>query len=316
MSCKNDFLLTFVGMLPNRLITLFALLSVAFSFSVRAQTEADVNVSQGGYGMVRTNITTGYDHNWGKITNSYATRVSYEFLRNSRFTLTANARYASVETDFDASDFSGGYSPQAIGLNGTHMIGQAGFTGMYRTTLFGRPFMAMAMLNSEWGQGGFARISGIAMGLIMLRANRDTQFGIGPLALLNSTSKIPAFLVFMYRHRINEKWLINLYGGMLGIDYTPTRHNLFSAGADVDVKAFYFRPHDPTLPSKCRFTYTTVRPSLRYRRTLARHLYLDIQGGVAVRMSCRVNGVTGTKEYIRCHQKAAPFLHIGASYSL
>lgn len=300
----------------KRLAALFSVTFLLTALNAWGQTQSDVSISEGGYGMVKTNITTSYDHRWGDIQDGFSARVSYEFFRNRKFTLTANARYSSVETSFSAADLTEGFNPDEIDLNGTHLMGQVGVTSTFRTRVAGKPIMGMAMVNSEWGDGGFARISGIAMGLVMLRANRNTQFGIGPIVLVNSCSKIPAFLVFMYRHRFNEKWLINLYGGMMGVDYTPSRDDLLSLGADVDVKAFYFRPHSAELPGRCRFTSTSFRPMVKYRRRLGTNLYFDIQAGAVIKMSCRVNGTTGSTEYLECRQKAAPFIQAGVSYSL
>ncbi len=292
--------------------------AVAFLYSIAclAQTQSDVNVSEGGYGMVKTNISVSADHTWGAVRDGFGARVSYEAYKNQFFTLSANARYNSVKVDFDEGDLSDGYSPEDLGMNDVHIMAQLGATATVRTELFGKPLMGVAMLNTEWGVGGFERISGIVMGMIMLRANKNTQFGIGPLVMVNTTSKIPAFLVFMYRHRFNEKLALNLYGGMLGLDYNLNKNNIFSIGADIDVKGFYFKPRHEDLPKVCRFTYTSFRPTVKYRLRLGQNFYLDAQGGVAIKMSCRVNGKNGTKEYMDCNQKPAPFLQAGISYSL
>ena len=281
-----------------------------------AQTQTDVNVSEGGYGLVKTNLNMSYDHGFGAIQDGFSARVSYEFFRNKKFTVTANARYSSSEVFFGDSDLSDGYHPTEINLNGTHLMGQVGFTSTFKTKLLNRHIMAMAMINSEWSEGGFARVSGIAMGLVMLRANRDTQFGIGPMVMVNTCSKLPAFLVFMYRHRFNDKWLINLYGGMFGVDYNPSKDDLISMGADIDVKAFYFKPYVSGLPEKCRFTSTSFRPMIKYRRRLKQNLYFDFQSGISIKMACRVNGVSNSTELINCTQRTFPFLQAGVSFSL
>lgn len=57
-----------------------------------AQSEADVNVSEGGYGMVKTNIHVGVDHAWGSVSDGFAARVSYEAYRNGWLTVSANMR--------------------------------------------------------------------------------------------------------------------------------------------------------------------------------------------------------------------------------
>ena len=294
----------------------FTILSILTFWKCWAQTQSDVNVSEGGYGMVKTNIGMSYDHGFDNLKNGFSSRISYEFISRRKFTLSANARYTSSQISFSESELSNKFNPETIDLNGTHVMGQVGVTASYRGKLFNKPLMTIALLNSEWGRDGFARVSGIAMGLIMLRANRDTQFGIGPLVLLNSTSKIPAFPVFIYRHHFNDKWAVNLYGGLFGFQYNPTKNNLISMGADINVKAFYFMPHNNLLPQKCRFTSTSIRPMVKYRRRLLPHLYVDAQAGIAVKMSCRVNGVYGRTEYFKCHQKTSPFIQIGASYAL
>lgn len=286
------------------------------AISARAQTQSDVNVSEGGYGMVKTNITVNADHTWGSVSDGFGARVSYEAFKNKWLTVSANAKYNSVKVNFDEADLSEPLSPDDINLNDIHIMAQLGATATARTKIFGRPFMGIAMLNTDWGTGGFERISATMMGMFMLKASKSTQFGIGPLVMINTTSKIPAFLVFIYRHRFNQKLALNLYGGMFGLDYNPNKDNLLTVGADIDVKGFYFRPGHENLPKVCRFTYTSFRPMVKYRLRLKQNFYFDIQGGVALSMSCRVNGKNGTKEYFECHQKAAPFIQGGISYSL
>lgn len=295
---------------------LFVIITFLFALTLSAQTESDVDMSRGGYGIIKTNMAVSYDQGWGAIQDGFAARVSYEFMRTKKWTVTANAHYTSAEVSFDADDLDNGFKPNEINLNGTHLFGQIGATTTFKTHVFGKLFMAMSMINSEWSQGGFARVSGIAMGLLMLRSNRNTQFGLGPMVMANTCSKLPAFLIFMYRHRFNEKWLLNLYGGMFGMDYNPNKRNLISIGADVDVKAFYFKPNNENLPEKCRFTSTSFRPMARFRHRLADNLYFDMQGGVMLKMSSRVNGTTGSKEWINCNQKAALFLQAGVSWGI
>lgn len=285
-------------------------------FNAHAQSESDVAVSSGGYGIIKTNMAASYDHGWGAVQDGFAARFSYEFFRNKKFTFTANARYTSSEVEFDTDDLDGGLDPNEINLNGTHLFGQIGLTSTFKSKVLGMPFMAMAMINSEWSEGGFARVSGIAMGLFMMRSNRNTQFGIGPMVMMNTCSKLPAFLIFMYRHKFSDKWLLNLYGGMFGVEYTPDKRNLLSLGADVDVKAFYFKPHNEFLPKKCRFTSTSFRPMVKYRHKLDHNLTFEVQSGIALKMSSRVNGVSGSKEWINCSQKTSPFIQVGVSWGI
>ncbi len=103
---------------------------------------------------------------------------------------------------------------------------------------------------------------------------------------------------------------------MLSIDYTPTPNDLICMGADIDVKAFYFKPDSKLLPNKCRLTSTSFRPMVKYRRKLFDNLYFGIQSGVKIKMTCRVNGVSGPKEYFKCCQNVDSFVQTNISYSL
>lgn len=266
--------------------------------------------------MVKTNISVQGDQTWGAVSTGFGARVSYEAYRNRWLTVSANLKYNSINVDFDEGDLSNGYSPEELGLNDIHVMSQAGATATAKTKLFGKALMGIAMLNTEWGIGGFDRISATFMGMILLRSTRNTQFGIGPLVMVNTTSKLPAFLVFMYRHRFNEKLALNLYGGIFGLEFHPNPNNLLSVGADIDVKGFYFKPKHEDLPRICRFTYTSFRPMVKYRARLRPNFFVDVQAGYALKMSCRVNGKNGTKEYFDCAQRPAPFVQAGISYSL
>lgn len=295
---------------------LFIIITLLSTTLCSAQSQSDVSISEGGYGMVRTNITVGADHTWGAVSDGFSARVSYQAYKNRWLTISANAKYNSVKVDFNEDNLSDGYSPDQTALNDIHIMAQLRATATAHTTLFGKPAVGIAMINTEWGVGGFERVSGTILAVLMLKADRTTRFGIGPMVMINTTSKIPAFLVFTYYHRFSEKLALNLYGGMFSLDYTPNKDNLIAIGADINVKGFYFKPHNDNLPDICRFTYTSFRPMAKYRLRLRQNLYLDLQGGLALTMSCRVNGKNGTHEYIKCHQRPAPFLQAGISYSL
>ncbi|MGM9803180.1 MAG: hypothetical protein ACI308_03290 [Muribaculaceae bacterium] len=281
-----------------------------------AQGESQGNVKEGDYGYVKTNITVTYDHTWGRVTDGFNARVSYQFLKKKHITLSGNFKYNSVTTSFVQTDADVDYDLQEIGINGTQTMEQLGVTAAANTTLLGKPLIGLGILNSEWGEGGFNRVSATVMAMVMLRQNRSTRFGLGLLGLVNTTSDIPVFPVFVYSHKFNERWLINVYGGMFGVDYTPTGNDLISVGADVDVKSFYFQPHYAALPKTCRYTQTNFRPMLKYRHRLIPYLYIEGQCGCAINMKTRVNGVNGTKDYITISQKTHLFVQVTVSYSL
>ena len=48
-----------------------------------AQSQAAVSASEGGYGMLKTNIAVDYNHTWNRVDNGFSARASYEFFKNS-----------------------------------------------------------------------------------------------------------------------------------------------------------------------------------------------------------------------------------------
>ena len=294
----------------------YFLVILTFMSSIHCVAQEPQDVPTDNYGMVKTNIRVAYDYTHASISDHFNARVSYEFLKNQKFTLTANINYNSLQADFSNDELPTGYDPQQMNMNKTHLYGQIGVSASFRSNIFGRPFMAFGTLSADMGDRRFQRVSGIAMGMFMLRANRDTQFGIGPLVLINSTSKVPAFIVFMYRHRFNDNLAVNLYGGMFGLDYTPTKSDLITIGGDIDVRSFYFRPNHIDLPGRCRYTNTNFRPGVKYKRRLATNFYGEIQGGVILKMSSRVTGISGTKRYFDVPMPARPFIQVAFNYAL
>lgn len=144
-------------------------------------------------------------------------------------------------------------------------MAQIGLTASFRAKLFNKPFVGVAIINSDWAAGGFAKVTSIVMGMLMIRADKDTQFGIGPMFLINTNGKIPALIAFMYRHRFNDRWLVNLSGGLFAMEYSPSKKDILSIGFDVDAKTFYFRPKTDSLRTnsnicQCHFVlYSNIR---------------------------------------------------------
>lgn len=277
--------------------------------SVSAQLESGMGIS--GSGVAVTYLKSASDN-----TDYFNTRITGEFFRSKTWSVSAVARYQYIHTDISAVNLSGtGYSPESIGLNGSHNVYQLGLNSFARTSLWNKPLVSFAMMRADFSTCGFERVNAMAAAMLMVKATRDTQFGIGPMLLLNTSSKWPVFPIFIYRHRFCDKLSLNLYGAIFGIDYTPTRLDYLSAGFDIDARSFYFRPGVEDLPSVCRYTKTLFRPMAKYRRKLTKHLSAEIEGGVELKMSSRIYGKTGTRHYLEVRSPASPFVQATVSGS-
>ena len=292
---------------------IFILISLTTVLSADAQDNPDFR----SHDAARFNIGVNYEHDWKQgISDTYSARITYEFLKTRHFSLIASGRYVLNQTLFADADISPDYNPAKINMNGSHGVGQVGITASFRTRLFGKPLVGAAIINSDWAAGGFAKVTSIVMCMVMLRADKDTQFGLGPMALINTNGKLPALIAFMFRHRFNDRWLINLSGGLFAMEYSPSRKNLLTMGFDINARSFYFRPEVEALPDNLKYMSVSFRPLIRYSRTIAGNLNLEAKAGVAVNIVNRVNGMTGAEKYLDCRQNTVyPFVQAGMSYA-
>lgn len=281
-----------------------------------AQFEMVEPVNRSDYGMVKTNITGKYDREFGGVPDDITARVSYQIVNKPFLTFSVNGRFNSLWANFDDSHLSEERDAWDIGLNGNHTYGSFGFTATGFLPLFGKPLALLAVGNAEWSNHCFGRISGLFGAAYIFKLTKDTQFGIGSLWMIHTASSIPVIPVLIYRHRFNDKLALNIYGGLFGLEFRPWEKDLFTFGADLDVKSFYFKPHVEEWPEKCRFTMTQLKPALKYKRVLAKNFYGEINVGVAFKMSGRITSATRSHRYLDFSESPTLFIKAGVSYSL
>lgn len=297
-------------------IPLFLTLLLLCCFTGRAQFEALEAVNRSDYGMVKTNVTFSYDHAFGAVPDNIMGRVSYEIIKKPYLTFSANTRFNMLWANFADSQLSKPVDAWGIGINGSHIYGSFGFTATGFLPLFGHPLALLAIGNAEWSSHCFGRVSGLVGGAYLFKLTKDTQLGIGPLFMINTASKIPVFPVVIYRHRFSEKFAINVYGGLFGLEYQWDDDNRLTFGADLDVRSFYFKPHMEDWPDKCRFTMTSLRPAVKYRHRFYRNFYGEAHMGVSFKISGRVSGVTGTARYLDFNESPSFYMKAVLSYAL
>lgn len=280
------------------------------------QLEMIEPVNNSDYGMVKTNLTFGYDHQFGAVPDNITGQMSYQILKKPFLTFSVNGRLNTLWANFDREQLSRDMDPWDIGLNGNHSYGSFGFTATGFLPLFGKPLALLAIGNAEWSNHCFGRISGLVGGAFIFKMTKDTQIGVGPLFMINTASKIPVIPVIIYRHKFNERMAINVYGGLFAFEYKPWDKGILKLGADLDIRSFYFKPKVEGWPKKCRFTMTSLRPALKYRQQFARNFYGEAQVGVGFKISGRVSGVTGKARYLDFSEKPSLFLKAVVSYAL
>lgn len=297
-------------------IPLCSILLILCCLPAFCQLEMIEPVNNSDYGMVKTNLTFGYDHQFGAVPDNITGQVSYQIVKKPFLTFSVNGRVNTLWANFERDQLSKDLDPWDIGLSGNHSYGSFGFTATGFLPLFGKPLALLAIGSAEWSKHCFGRISGLVGGAYIFNMTKDTQIGLGSLFMINTASKIPVIPVIIYRHRFDERFAINVYGGLFALEYKPWDKGMLKLAADLDVRSFYFKPEVEGWPKKCRFTMTSLRPAVKYRHQLARNFYGEAQMGVGFKISGRVSGVTGKARYLDFSERPSLFLKAVLSYAL
>lgn len=295
-------------------------------FPIWGQGDIMPAMSNSDYGMVRTNLTFGYEHAFGSVPDNFTGKVSYQAVNKPFLSLSVNARFNTLWSNFYDSQltlpkkpvWTSGEAPDAwrIGLNGNHSYGAFGFTALGFLPVFHHPLAILAIGNAEWSNHCFGRISGLFGAVYIIKNNPTTQFGVGAVWILHTSSRFPVLPGIVYRHKISDKLLFSLYGSIIGLQFKPDEKNFFELGGDLDVKSFYFKPEIEGWPETCRFTMTSFRPALKYRRQLAPNFYGEAMAGVAFKVSGHITSATHSRSYLDFHEHPSFFLKAQLSYSL
>lgn len=297
-------------------VTLLGLL-IVFSHSIgMAQIEGLPPVGESDYGVVKTNVTASYDHTFGAVPDNLTSRISYQLINLPFVSLTVNARFNTLWSNLKDYQLSKPVDAWEVGMNGNHTYGSFGFTALGFLPPKEHPIAVLLQGNAEWSNHCFGRISGLAGAAYIFKLTKNTQFGAGFVALINTSSFLPVLPMIIFRHRFNSRVSMGLYGGLFNVDYNLDQKSVVSLNGTLDTRCFYFQPHYGEWPEKCRFTMSLFRVGVRYKRELATNIYLEGEVGVALKTSGRVTSATHSHSYLKFTESPSTYLKATFSWAL
>lgn len=301
----------------NKYLRKISFAALIVSGTVHGMAQNTTGSDSGMNNISGTGVEISYNKTGGKISDYITARAAYEFYSNRHISVSANARYHFMDTDFmENGNEEENVLLKEIGMDGSKSVYQLGVNSMMRTRLLGKPFVAIAMITSDFSKNGFERINFMGGGMFMLKMTQRTQFGLGAFLLINTPSKCPVLPMFIYSHKFTPSLALNLYGQTFGIDYTPTKHDKITAGFDITSRTFYFSPGIEELPERCRYSNILLRPMIKYRRIIAKGLHADIEAGEEVSIKSGIYGRNGTKIHKKIDQPMKPFVQVSLGYSM
>lgn len=184
----------------------------------------------------------------------------------------------SAQCDYNNEHLTG-ISDEDVAIDDNHHSFKGHTNIMYRSTLWNKPLVIFANIGVDFSQWGAERISGIGAALLMLKTTKDTQLGIGPLLMLNTTSRLPFLFVATYRHVYSPNWTLNINYPFFGMQYTPSAKHTLAAGFSFDTDYYWIRPNNEELPKTAFFRRSLLRSGINYDFKPTSTLTLTAQTG-------------------------------------
>lgn len=184
----------------------------------------------------------------------------------------------SANYDYNNEHLSG-LSNEHIAMVDNHHSFKQNTNIIFRSALGNKPLVIISNIGIDASQWGFQRISGIAAALLMIKSTPHTQFGVGPLLMLNTTSRIPFLVVATYRHVYSPLWTLNINYPFFGMQYTPSEKHTIAGGFTFDTDYYWVRPDNEKLPKTAFFRRSLLRTGLNYDMKLTPTLTFTAQTG-------------------------------------
>lgn len=211
--------------------------------------------------------------------------------------------------------FSGMRLKEDFGLNfgADHHRYGAIVMGTASTRLFGRSFSVMGIINADGWEQGYGQTQFICAGVWALIRNESTYLGLGPVVLLGTSSQSPTYIAFMYLHRFNPKWSVNVTMAQNHITYQPSKTTKLSGGIEIDCERFYFHPNRNDLPYSSVLSHCTWKGGFSIDHQLHRHVSLSTAIGYDLPMSDKVIEKNHHTTLLNLSRRPTPFARVKVS---
>lgn len=274
--------------------------------------------------LVETSTNTGYTlerHNekyeTGRIHDARKARLrlSVPLWANRQVKISAGAYYSYHHNIFNCNELF--QTGQTIDMGNEHHL--LGFSAnvFYSEQMFGRSVIANANIMSDFSEYGFEKITGFAMAMTPLVQTREKYFGLGIIALINTTSSWPVFPFISYRQTFNDRLSIEIIPPQFYVRYKlPETAGQLSAGMSIDAERFYLHPGIESLPRECLYNRSFFRPEISYEHRLCQGLTMTLKSGVSILMSGHIYSHSGHHKHAKIRQNASCFANLAFSYNL
>lgn len=207
-----------------------------------------------------------------------------------------------------------GLANEHVERSDNHHRMKASMNVMYNTRLWNKPLIAFVNGGIDFSQWGAERFSVFGAAVLMLKATRETQFGVGALVMLNTTSRLPFIPIATYRHTFSPKWTLNLNYPFLGMQYTPSQKHTLAMGFTVDTDYYWVHPDNENLPETAFFRRSLLKTGFNYNCKLSPTLTFTAQTGWEYTMVGGLYTANGRHQLMEMNHPNGMYAHIGISF--
>lgn len=246
----------------------------------------------------------------GDIKENVRTRMNVGYMMPVSKTLMVGL---SGRYDYNNEHISG-LSDDDVHLDDNHHSFKGSLNVMYRSKLWNKPLVVFANMGMDASQWGVERFSGMGAALLMLKATKETQLGVGPIVMLNTTSRIPFFFVATYRHVYSPQWTLNLNYPFLSMQYTPSPKHTIAGGFTIDTDYYWVRPSNDALPQTVFFRRSLLRTGFNYDYRISPTLTFTAQTGWEYTMAGGLYTANGRHLIYDLNHPNGPYAHLRVSF--
>ncbi len=240
--------------------------------------------------------------------------LTVPFFHARYLTLSANGRYNLIDQNFDGK--VSGLDAEEINLNGTHQMFTAGVSAYSRIKIGGGSINMFGHVMMDFGRWGYENTTGLLAGMVMLKETREESLGFGVVGLIHSSSKWPVFPTVSWRKLLSPRLFLEMTLPKVGVHYYVHPTMKCSAGTDIDVDRFYFRPKTEGMGKTCRYNRNVLKLGGSWEWKPASAVLIRASAGTAIKLKSEVTTVDGRNEYFDVDQPLGIYFNVGTSLSL
>lgn len=264
--------------------------------------------------LPKTALAVDYERGTVGDYDHLRTALTIPFFHSRYLTLSASGRYNLIDQDFSGKVPY--FNDEEINMSGTHHVLTGGVSAFSRFKLGGCSVNLFGHAMADFSRWGYENFVGILSGVVMLKESREESFGIGVVGFVHSASSWPVFPMITWRRQLSRQLMLEMTLPQVGVHYYVNSAMKCSAGMNIDVDRFYFRPGVEGMNKTCRYSRTVLKFGGTWEWKPLPSIMLHVGAGTKVKTKSEVATRDGRNEYFDVKQPVGFYFNLGTAISL